>query len=99
LDQYKELWNTIWISSSNADLITITFYANDTLGHIGYQDVIIKIKKPSKFFELTSPTSFIFTGTLGGIFGITTVIIKTSKKLKRMDQEQKKKVNLSFILP
>jgi hypothetical protein len=60
--------------------------------------VIIKLKKPSNWFQITGPTSFIFTGTLGGIFSITFFVIRTSKKYKRMDQKQKKKVNAIFYL-
>jgi len=94
----QELWDKIWKHHSNGDLITIRFYVNDTLGHLGYGDVIIKLKKLSNLFELTDPTSLIFTGTLGVFFGITIFIIKTNDKFKRIDQKQKTKINAIFYL-
>ena len=42
----QQIWDGIWESHADDDLITIRFYANDTLNHLGYQDVIIKVKKP-----------------------------------------------------
>jgi len=93
----QQIWDGIWESHADGDLITIRFYANDTLNHLGYQDVIIKVKKPG-LFELTNPTMLITTGTLGSVIGITTVSVKKSKKYKRMDNKQKKKVNSIFYL-
>ncbi|MFX1380514.1 MAG: hypothetical protein ACFFA4_15620, partial [Promethearchaeota archaeon] len=89
----QEKWYNVWKFSSNGDLISIRFYANDTLGHIAVQDVIIIIKKPFNWFELTRLTSITFVGTLGVALGITTMIIKTSKTFKRIDEKQQRKVN------
>jgi len=35
----QALWETLWDSLAINDVITIVFYANDTLGNIGYNDV------------------------------------------------------------
>ncbi|MFX0005997.1 MAG: hypothetical protein ACFFAV_04620 [Candidatus Hermodarchaeota archaeon] len=95
------VWDEIWGSHNDGDLVTIRFYANDTLNHIGYQDVIIKITKPG-LFEITNPIMF-YTGAISiGALGTATFTVKKTKKYKRMDQKQKKKVNsilyLSFLL-
>ncbi|MFX1427169.1 MAG: hypothetical protein ACFFBE_12010 [Promethearchaeota archaeon] len=94
----QEIWDKAWNSCSNGDLITIRFYANDTLTHIGFEEVIIIVKKPITRFELNRLTSLIFTGTLGVVLGITTITINTNKKFKRMEKEQQRKVNIIFYL-
>ncbi|MFX1344018.1 MAG: Ig-like domain-containing protein, partial [Promethearchaeota archaeon] len=92
------IWDEIWETHSNGDLITLRFYANDTLSHLGYRDVIIKIKKSSEVFRIKNPTGFIFAGTVEGILGITTISMNTSKKFKRINKKQKKKLNSIFYL-
>ncbi|MFX0104204.1 MAG: hypothetical protein ACFE75_01780, partial [Candidatus Hodarchaeota archaeon] len=97
----QQIWNEIWESHDDGNLITIRFYANDTLNHLGYQDVIIKIKK-SGLFELNNPTMLYTSGILVGVLGTATITAKNTKKYKRMDQKQKKKLNgvlyLSLLL-
>ncbi|MFX0003405.1 MAG: hypothetical protein ACFE9J_07970 [Candidatus Hermodarchaeota archaeon] len=94
----QELWKLVWRSSSNEDLIIITFYANDTSGQLGFNKVVIRIMKPTELFELNNPTAFIYTGATGGILGITIIIAKSNKKYKRMDQKQKRKLDSIFLL-
>ncbi|MFW9894685.1 MAG: hypothetical protein ACFFD7_02660, partial [Candidatus Thorarchaeota archaeon] len=92
------IWDEIWETHSDGDLITLRFYANDTLSHLGYQDVIIKIKKSSQVFRIKNPTGFIFAGAVEGIIGITTIGVNRSNKFKRMNNKQKKKLNSIFYL-
>ncbi|MHA2281378.1 MAG: lamin tail domain-containing protein [Promethearchaeota archaeon] len=92
----QQIWNEIWESNADGNLITIRFYANDTLNHLGYQDVIIKVKKSFNSFKL--PRIFIVVGTSGCVIGITTIIKKTSKKYKRIEQKQKKKIDALIYL-
>ncbi|MFX0104203.1 MAG: lamin tail domain-containing protein [Candidatus Hodarchaeota archaeon] len=94
----QEIWYNNWKSCSNGELIIIRFCANDSLGHYGYQDVIIKVKKPSNRFKFPLSTSIIFTGSLGGILGITIFVKRSSKNYKRMDQKQKKKIDALMYL-
>ncbi|MFX1349063.1 MAG: hypothetical protein ACFE92_10360, partial [Promethearchaeota archaeon] len=94
----QQIWDEIWENHTDGDLITIRFYANDTLNHLGYQEVIIKIKKTSEGFEINNPTMLITTTTSAGILGIATIILRKSKKYKRMDQKQKKKANAVLYL-
>jgi len=94
----EELWNSVWRSSYNEDLINITFYANDTSGQLGFNEVVIRIVKPKDVFELNNPSGFIFTGAIGGVLGITTIIVKSNKKYKRMDRKQKRKLDSIFFL-
>ncbi|MFX1504301.1 MAG: hypothetical protein ACFFDH_25295, partial [Promethearchaeota archaeon] len=94
----QETWDRIWKSSSNGDIISIRFYANDTLGHIGFQDVRIIIKKPSNWLELSRLIGVTFIGTLDVFLGISTIIIKTSNKFKRIDEKQQRKLNGIFYL-
>jgi parallel beta-helix repeat protein len=91
----QELWNKIWKSHSNDDLITIRFYANDTSGHLGFRDVTIMVKKPFRPFQLRE---FIITGTFGIIFGISVITIRSNKIYKRMEKKQSKKLNAIFYL-
>jgi parallel beta-helix repeat protein len=35
------LWETLWDTLSHGDLITIRFYANDTFGHLTYEEVVV----------------------------------------------------------
>ncbi|MFX1470498.1 MAG: hypothetical protein ACFFB8_17780, partial [Promethearchaeota archaeon] len=93
----KQVWDEIWGSHPDGALITIRFYANDSLNHLGYQDVIIKIKK-SELFELANPTMLITAGAIEGILGISTISIKKNKKFKRMDKKQKMKLNSILYL-
>ncbi|MFX0105325.1 MAG: hypothetical protein ACFE75_07535, partial [Candidatus Hodarchaeota archaeon] len=93
----QQVWDEIWESHYDGDLITIRFYANDTLNHLGYQDVIIRLKKPG-LFELRNPVLLITSGTIVGTLGITTISVKKSKKYKRMDSKQKKKLNAILYL-
>ncbi|MFW9820626.1 MAG: hypothetical protein ACFFE5_13535, partial [Candidatus Thorarchaeota archaeon] len=96
-----QIWEEIWNSNPDGTLITIRFYANDTLNHLGFQDIIIRLKKPG-IFEITNPVLLFTSGTLLCTLGITTISIKKGKKYKRMDSKQKKKLNailyLSFLL-
>ncbi|MFX0087994.1 MAG: hypothetical protein ACFFAU_20240, partial [Candidatus Hodarchaeota archaeon] len=93
----QQIWDEVWESSADGALITIRFYANDSLNHLGYQDVIIKINKP-ELFELTNPALLITTGTIEGILGISTISVKKNKKYKRMDRKQKRKLNTILYL-
>ncbi|MFX0039931.1 MAG: hypothetical protein ACFFB9_02630, partial [Promethearchaeota archaeon] len=98
----QQVWDEIWESHANGNSITIRFYANDTLNHIGYQDVLVKLKRSSGLFEIKNPVLLITTGSFGGVLGITNISFKKSKKYKRLDNKQKKKIsailNLSLLL-
>ncbi|MHA2281377.1 MAG: beta strand repeat-containing protein [Promethearchaeota archaeon] len=93
----QQIWDEIWESNADDSLITIRFYANDTLNHLGYEDVTIKIKK-SGIFELNNPTMLYTGGILIGVLGTATITTKRTKKYKRMDQTQKKKLNYVLYL-
>jgi len=93
----QQIWDEVWESHANGYLITIRFYANDTLNHLGYKDVTIKIKKPG-LFELKSPTMLYTGGILVGALGTATITLKNTKKYKRMEKKQKKKVNSILYL-
>jgi hypothetical protein len=93
----QQVWNEIWESSADGALILIRFFANDTLGHLGYQDVSIIVNKPD-IFELNNPMLLATAGTTGGVLAITTISMKKSKKYKRMDDKQKKKASAILYL-
>ena len=51
------LWENYWDPLSNGALIIIGFYANDTLGHVGCQEVVVKVIKSSETQNsLSNPT-------------------------------------------
>ena len=56
--------NQIAWNNKGSGLITISFYANDSLGHIGFKDVQI-----SK--DIVNPVTFIYIPLEDGIFGTT----------------------------
>ncbi|MFX1258797.1 MAG: hypothetical protein ACFFAN_13130 [Promethearchaeota archaeon] len=93
----QQIWEEIWKSHANGELITIRFYVNDSAGNIGYQDIIVKIKK-TESFQLPNATLFIIAVAIGFALGISTFGLKKSKKYKRLDQHQKKKLNSILYL-
>ncbi|MFX1312550.1 MAG: hypothetical protein ACFFHD_08065 [Promethearchaeota archaeon] len=90
-------WEEIWKSHENGGLITIRFYANDSAGNLGYQDVIIKIKKPIPY-QLPNPILSITAGAIVCVLGISTFSLKKSKKYKRMNPNKKNKLNIILSL-
>jgi hypothetical protein len=94
----QEVWSETWETHADGELITIYFYANDTLGHLGYQKVVTIVKKPSELFEIKNPIMLISSGAVGGILVITTISVTKNKKFKRLDKKQKKKVNAILYL-
>ncbi|MFX0003403.1 MAG: hypothetical protein ACFE9J_07960 [Candidatus Hermodarchaeota archaeon] len=93
----QQIWDQIWESHADGAQIIIRFYANDTLNHLGYKDVTIRIKK-SGLFELKNPIMLYTSGILVGVLGTATITVKNTKKYKRIDKKQKKKVNSILYL-
>ena len=65
----QEAWQVLWNSLSDGDSITITFYANDTLGNLGSESVTI-IKE-----SLPSGTPIISFGSFYLIVSVVTIIL------------------------
>ncbi|MFW9770787.1 MAG: hypothetical protein ACFFEO_01270 [Candidatus Thorarchaeota archaeon] len=93
----QQIWDEKWEASYHGDLVTITFYANDTLGHLGYQDIIVKIRKPG-LFDLKNPNLFLTTGIAESVLFVSLISLKKNKRYKRMDKRQKKRLNSILYL-
>ncbi|MFX0002960.1 MAG: hypothetical protein ACFE9J_05700, partial [Candidatus Hermodarchaeota archaeon] len=94
----QQIWDEIWETHNDGDLITIRFYAKDTLDHLGYEDVDIKLRRTHEVFKIKNPIGITTSGTIGGILGIITIGANKTKKFKRMNKKQKKKINTILYL-
>ncbi len=101
-------WLTLWTSLSDGDLINITFYANDSLGHLGVNSVLVKVYKPVESdgdgggddeFDLieflTSPGGLIMIGSVAG--GSAAVIAIMFKKKKGYKSSEKAKQEIERL--
>jgi hypothetical protein len=107
----QTLWENLWNSLSEGDSIILSFYANDTLGHLGYNEIkILKISEPSekekkeieKPFDLietiTANMVILMIGLGTGIFGISLGISSSSKNVVLENIRGKRKITKLIIL-
>ncbi|MFX1311354.1 MAG: SBBP repeat-containing protein [Promethearchaeota archaeon] len=78
-DLYGTINQEAW-DAAPYDSITITFYANDLMGNIGYSEVdIVKVTEPKSRFGISGYPLLLFIGLLGLVIS---VYIKTRCKIK-----------------
>ncbi|MHA2119747.1 MAG: hypothetical protein ACW990_00945, partial [Promethearchaeota archaeon] len=91
------LWETIWDSLTQGEIITIRFYSSDTLGNVNYKDItVIKHQPISQFRIFSDPLSFIFP-TLG-IIAMLPITLKLTKSHYYRSLNQKEKSRLKKVL-
>lgn len=78
----KDLWESLWDSLDYGDPITITFYANDTLGHLSSNQVEIIKSRPSP--DSTIP-GFGVVLTIGIII-LSIIMLMRLQPLKQKDK-------------
>jgi len=97
----QSMWQNLWDNLTHGDKITIIFYANDTVGNIGWARVnLVKYTgEPFNFFDIiTGPMGFYLTIiSMGAMIPASTILVKT-KYYKTLDKSKKSKVRKFLTL-
>ncbi len=107
----QTLWEALWNSLPEGSSITIRFYANDSLGHLGYNEVKVlkesessdkeKIEEEKPFDvvdTLTSNRDIIVAGLGIGVVGVTLGISNTQKYAFVGNKKEKRKIGKIIAL-
>ncbi len=87
----QSAWQSKWDSLAHGDSLLIKFYANDSVGNIGVESIIVLIDKPS---DRQSPPDDLFISiiillTIGSTIGIGTILLY--KKYNHFSKKSKSK--------
>ena len=93
-----DLWEQIWDNLDQGDIITIKFYAKDTLGNEDYAELTLIVEKPVELPKfLSDPLGLIFPA-LGLVVMIpSTIRLTKSSYYKSLNNKNKKKFRKVLI--
>ncbi|MFX1238302.1 MAG: hypothetical protein ACFE8P_11355, partial [Promethearchaeota archaeon] len=101
----QTFWEYIWDSLNPGDLITITIFANDTLGNEGQESLTLRKYKEEPFDlgkTLMGPMGLIITGSIALVLTPLSIgLVKTSfyKRLEKKDKNKLRSILIfSFLL-
>ena len=93
----QNLWENIWDNYTQGSIITIRFYANDTLGNIDYSEIHLIIDKPINLPKLVLyPLGFLIP-TLG-LVAMVPLTLKLAKTRYYKSLNKKDKIKLRNAL-
>jgi len=92
------LWEQIWDNLAQGAIITIRFYAMDTLGNEGYTELTLIVEKPVELPKFLSNLPSLVLSTLGlvAMVPFTLKLIKT-RYYKSLNNKDKKKLRNALI--
>ncbi|MFX0177867.1 MAG: hypothetical protein ACFE85_16755, partial [Candidatus Hodarchaeota archaeon] len=97
----ESLWESVWNNSSENEIITIRFYANDTVGNVNYKDIEVLKTIYGDERPLTLPFNLIDLIPLSFIAGVTiltSIFIKKSRYYHTNSIKSQQIINKILIL-
>ncbi|MHA1509851.1 MAG: hypothetical protein ACTSO6_14245, partial [Promethearchaeota archaeon] len=94
----QNLWEQIWDNLAQGDIITIRFYASDTLGNEDFTELTLIVEKPVELPKFLSNLPGLIASTLGlvAIIPFTMKLTKT-RFYKSINNKDKKKLRNVLI--
>jgi hypothetical protein len=98
----QSTWEIIWDYTKNGDNITITFYANDTLGQIGFKEIKLTKYDDTRSFDLMKILNdnmpLIFLGLSFGGIGVVLGVSNNLRYNITKKKQEKRKIGKIVIL-
>jgi len=98
----QDLWENLWDSLSENDSIVIRFYANDTMGNLNYEELIllkpVSTEEPPPFIFPFNLMEMIPLSLVIGFTVVLSVIIKKSRFYSVSSEKHQKFINRMLIL-